>query len=49
MAYRLEGHLLEACDCRVLCPSWIGDAPDNDSSNDFVSWRFDKPRPPRHR
>lgn len=29
MAYRLEGQLLEVCDCNVLCPCWIGEDPDN--------------------
>ena len=23
MGYRLEGDLLEVCDCKVLCPCWI--------------------------
>jgi hypothetical protein len=26
--YELEGTLLEACSCRVLCPCWIGEDPD---------------------
>ena len=29
MAYHLEGRLLEVCNCRVLCPCWIGEDPDN--------------------
>ena len=28
MAYHLEGRLLEVCNCRVLCPCWIGEDPD---------------------
>ena len=24
MGYQLEGRLLEVCNCRVLCPCWIG-------------------------
>ena len=28
MAYRLEGDLLEVCNCDVLCPCWIGEDPD---------------------
>ena len=27
MGYHLEGKLLEVCDCKVLCPCWIGEAP----------------------
>ena len=29
MAYKLEGSLLEVCDCEILCPGWVGEAPDN--------------------
>jgi hypothetical protein len=28
MAYKLEGMLLEVCNCNVLCPCWIGEDPD---------------------
>lgn len=42
MAYQLEGKLLEVCDCRVLCPCWIGEAPDNGTCKGFVAWHFDK-------
>jgi len=42
MAYHLEGRLLEVCDCRVLCPCWIGEDPDNGTCNTIVSWHFDK-------
>src|ERR671927_1907153 len=28
-AYELEGTLLEACSCQVLCPCWIGEDPDH--------------------
>ena len=31
MGYRLEGALLEVCNCEVLCPCWIGEDPDNGS------------------
>lgn len=26
--YRLEGTLLEACSCGILCPCWVGEDPD---------------------
>ena len=42
MAYNLEGRLLEVCDCRVLCPCWIGEDPDFGTCNTIVSWHFDK-------
>jgi hypothetical protein len=42
MAYHLEGRLLEVCDCRVLCPCWIGEDPDNGTCDTIVSYHFDK-------
>jgi hypothetical protein len=42
MAYHLEGRLLEVCNCRVLCPCWIGEDPDNGTCDTIVSWHFDK-------
>ena len=41
MAYHLEGRLLEVCDCRVLCPCWIGEDPDNGTCNSLQAWHFD--------
>jgi len=42
MAYHLEGRLLEVCNCRVLCPCWIGEDPDFGTCDTIVSWHFDK-------
>jgi hypothetical protein len=42
MAYHLEGRLLEVCDCRVLCPCWIGEDPDNGTCESMQAWRIDK-------
>jgi len=41
MAYHLEGQLLEVCDCRVLCPCWIGEDPDNGTCDSVQAWHFD--------
>jgi len=41
MAYHLEGRLLEVCDCRVLCPCWIGEDPDNGTCDSVQAWHFD--------
>ncbi len=41
MAYHLEGRLLEVCDCRVLCPCWIGEDPDNGTCDSVLAYRFD--------
>jgi hypothetical protein len=42
VAYHLEGRLLEVCNCRVLCPCWIGEDPDFGTCDTIVAWRFDK-------
>jgi hypothetical protein len=42
MSYHLEGRLLEVCNCRVLCPCWIGEDPDPGTCDTIVSWHFDK-------
>ena len=42
MAYHLEGRLLEVCNCKVLCPCWIGEDPDFGTCDTIVSWHFDK-------
>jgi hypothetical protein len=42
IAYHLEGRLLEVCDCRVLCPCWIGEDPDNGTCDTIVAYHFDK-------
>ena len=41
MAYHLEGRLLEVCDCRVLCPCWIGEDPDNGTCDAVLAYHFD--------
>jgi len=39
--YHLEGRLLEVCDCRVLCPCWIGEDPDNGTCDSVLAYHFD--------
>jgi len=41
MSYHLEGRLLEVCNCRVLCPCWIGEDPDFGTCDTIVAWRVD--------
>ena len=41
LAYHLEGRLLEVCDCRVLCPCWIGEDPDNGTCDSVLAYHFD--------
>ena len=42
MSYHLEGRLLEVCNCRVLCPCWIGEDPDFGVCDTIVAWHVDK-------
>jgi len=41
MTYHLEGQLLEVCDCRVLCPCWIGEDPDNGTCDSVLAYHFE--------
>ena len=40
--YVLEGTLLEACSCGVLCPCWIGEDPDGGQCFAFNAYHFDR-------
>jgi hypothetical protein len=42
MGYRLEGRLLEVCNCKVLCPCWVGEDPDNGVCEAALAYRFDQ-------
>jgi hypothetical protein len=39
--YQLEGSLLEACSCNVLCPCWIGEDPDHGACEAVNAYHFD--------
>lgn len=41
VVYDLEGTLLEACSCGVLCPCWVGADPDGGECNSFNAYKFD--------
>jgi hypothetical protein len=41
VVYDLQGTLLEACSCGVLCPCWIGEDPDGGACDAFVAYHFD--------
>jgi hypothetical protein len=42
MAYHLAGRLLEVCNCRVLCPCWIGEDADFGTCKTIIAWHFDE-------
>jgi hypothetical protein len=39
--YSLQGTLMEACSCNVLCPCWIGEDPDGGECFAVVAWHID--------
>ena len=39
--YQFQGTLLEACNCDVLCPCWIGEDPDNGTCSSVVAYHLD--------
>ncbi|MGH3341083.1 MAG: DUF1326 domain-containing protein [Propionibacteriaceae bacterium] len=40
--YRLEGSLLEVCDCNTLCPGWIGEDPDGGECHSVVAYHLER-------
>ena len=42
MGYKLEGSILEVCDCNVLCPCWVGEKPDNGTCQSALAYHFDR-------
>jgi hypothetical protein len=44
MSYKLEGRILEVCDCNVLCPCWIGEDADNGTCQSAVAYHYDAGR-----
>jgi hypothetical protein len=42
MAYRLEGQLLEVCNCNVLCPCWIGEDPDQGTCDAINAYHIER-------
>ncbi len=42
MAYRLEGHMLEACSCDAICPCWVGEDPDGGRCDGTIAWHMDR-------
>ena len=39
--YQLQGTLLEACSCGVLCPCWIGEDPDGGTCEAVIAYNLD--------
>lgn len=42
MGYQLDGRLLEACSCDVICPCWVGQDPDGGSCEGIAFWHIDR-------
>lgn len=41
MAYLLSGVFTEACDCTLICPCWLDDAPAEDHCTGLFAWQLD--------
>lgn len=39
--YLLQGTLLEACSCNVVCPCWVGEDPDGGTCEAVLAYHFD--------
>ena len=42
MGYKLEGTILEVCNCDILCPCWVGEDPDNGTCDSAMAWHVDQ-------
>jgi len=42
MVYKLEGKLLEVCDCEILCPCWVGEDPDGGTCDTIIAWHMEQ-------
>jgi hypothetical protein len=40
VAYELRGQFLEACDCRVMCPCWFEEHPEDDECTGLMAWHI---------
>ncbi|WP_050670375.1 DUF1326 domain-containing protein [Luteipulveratus halotolerans] len=42
MRYELTGTFLETCNCKVVCPCWVDESPDEDHCTGVFAWTFDE-------
>lgn len=42
MPYTMRGLFLEACDCRVVCPCWFSEDPDDDACTGLFVWHIEQ-------
>jgi hypothetical protein len=40
--YVLEGTILEACSCNVLCPCWVGEDPDGGTCDALLAYHIER-------
>lgn len=41
MPYSFHGSFVEACDCALICPCWLDDAPDDEHCTGLFAWQVD--------
>jgi hypothetical protein len=39
--YKIEGRLLEVCNCQAICPCWVGLDPDAGTCDSVLAWAVD--------
>ena len=42
MGYLLNGTFVEACDCRLMCPCWTDDEPDDGHCTGLFAWALNR-------
>jgi len=40
-SYRMRGTLVEACNCDILCPCWVGEDPDNGTCDAVLAYHVE--------
>ncbi|WP_244816108.1 DUF1326 domain-containing protein [Caballeronia sp. Lep1P3] len=42
MGYQLMGSILEVCECKILCPCWVGEDPDNGTCRSALAYHYEQ-------
>jgi hypothetical protein len=42
VAFEMRGQFLEACDCKVMCPCWFDQDPDENECTGMVAWYIEQ-------
>nr|WP_284506686.1 DUF1326 domain-containing protein [Caballeronia sp. GAWG1-5s-s] len=42
VSYQLMGSILEVCECKILCPCWVGEDPDSGTCRSALAYHYDR-------